>query len=88
MGSLGRPRVQGDRSGRLCALRDAVCLVVERRLLEQIPEEHRVVQQGDIGQVHLAVALEVGELLAQQKAIVRFGSGLKPIFSISKSLSQ
>ena len=32
--------------------------------------------------------LPYGELLGQQEAIVRFGSGLKPIFSISKSLSR
>jgi type II restriction enzyme len=32
--------------------------------------------------------LPYGELLGQREAIVRFGSGLKPIFSISKSLSQ
>jgi type II restriction enzyme len=32
--------------------------------------------------------LPYGELLGQQESIVRFGSGLKPIFAISKSLAQ
>ncbi len=41
-------------------------LVMERWRLEQITEERRVVQQRHIGEVHLAVSLEIGELLAEQ----------------------